>query len=109
MSTKWFPDGSVLHLLNYVDDKLYYGTDATKVQAFEKELGDPFNLELLGNALWYLGSRKNLRQHDTPLPSGFMPTCDDCAAADEESQELSTAFNLDFVSCIGSLIYLNMT
>ncbi len=140
MSTKWFPDGSALHLLNYVDDKLYYGTDATKVQAFEKELGDPFNLELLGNAHWYLGSRirqhqnydieidqscycksivlkyletagcaKNLRQHDTPLPSGFMPTCDDCAAADEESQELSTAFNLDFVSCIGSLIYLNMT
>jgi len=31
MFTKRFPDGSKLYLLNYVDDMLYYGTDATKV------------------------------------------------------------------------------
>jgi hypothetical protein len=124
MFTKRFPDGSTLYLLNYVNNMLHYGTDATKVQAFEKELSEWFNLELLGNAHWYLGSRihqlqnydieidqsrycksimlkyletagctKNLRQHDTPLPSGFTPTCDDCAATDKECQELSKAFN----------------
>ena len=55
------------------------------------------------------GCAKNLWQHDTPLPSGFTPTCEDCAATDEECQELSTTFNLDFESCIASLIYLSMT
>jgi hypothetical protein len=119
---------------------LYYGTDPVKVQAFEKQLGERFQLELLGNGHWYLGSRihqlrsfdikldqncyckaivkkyldtagcaKNIRQHDTPLPSGFIPTSDDCPSTERESQELSTAFNIDFASCIGSLIYLSMT
>jgi hypothetical protein len=136
---KQFPDSLKIYLLNHVDNMLYYGTDAAKVQAFEKELRECFNLELLGNAHWHLGSRihqlqdydieidqsrycksivgkyldtarcaKNLRHHDTPLPSGFTPTCDDCGATDQECQELATAFNIDFASCIGSLIYLSM-
>jgi hypothetical protein len=137
---KEFADGSKIYLLNYVDDMLYYGTDTAKVQAFERELGERFHLELLGNAHWYLGSRINqlgnfdikldqsqyckaivkryldtagcakvVRYHDAPLPSGFIPTSDDCAATDAECADLSTAFNIDFASCIGSLIYLSMT
>jgi hypothetical protein len=137
---KEFPDGSRLYLLNYVDDMLYHGTDATKVQEFEKQLVERFQLELVGNAHWYLGSlinqlknydikldksqycraivqkyldtagcAKNTRQHDTPLPSGFIPTSNDCGTTDAEFAELTTTFNIDFVSCIGSLIYLSMT
>jgi len=137
---KVFPDGSKLHLLNYVDDMLYHGTDANKVREFEEQLGKRFTLELLGNAHWYLGSRinqlenfdtevdqlryckaiikkyldtagcgNNIKHHATPLPSGFIPTSDDCATLEAESHDLATEFNMDFASCIGSLIYLSMT
>jgi hypothetical protein len=54
---KEFPDGSKIFLLNYVDDMLYFGTNAEKLHTFEKQLGERFHLELLGNAHWYLGSR----------------------------------------------------
>jgi len=43
------------------------------------------------------------------LPSGFIPTSDDCATTDAECTELSTGFNIDFAYCVGSLIYLSMT
>jgi hypothetical protein len=137
---KEFSDGSKIYLLNYVDDMLYHGTDLSKLQAFEKQLGERFQLELLGNAHWYLGSRINQLQnfdieidqsryckaivkkyldtagyrkigkhHDAPLPSGFIATVDDCSASEEESKALSEGLNIDFASCIGSLIYLSMT
>jgi len=137
---KEFSDGSKIFLLNYVDNMLYYGTSAEKLQAFEKQLGERFQLELLGNAHWYLGScinqlknfdieidqshycnaivkkyldttgcARNIRHHDTPLPSGFIPTSDDCTGTEAECVEISTAFNIDFASCTGSLIYLSMT
>jgi hypothetical protein len=34
---------------------------------------------------------------------------DDCSSSEKESQELSEEINVDFASCIGSLIYLSMT
>jgi hypothetical protein len=55
------------------------------------------------------GCAKNLRQHDTPLPSGFIPTADDCSAKEEDAKELELQYNIDFASCVGSLIYLGMT
>ncbi len=33
--------------------------DCTKVKEFEEQLGKCFNLELLGQAHWYLGTRIN--------------------------------------------------
>jgi hypothetical protein len=53
---KEFPDGSKIFILNYVDDMLYYGTDDVKVKEFEVQLGARFNLELLGQSHWYLGT-----------------------------------------------------
>jgi hypothetical protein len=137
---KEFKDGSKIYLLNYVDDMLYHGTNPERIQEFEKQLGERFTLELLGNAHWYLGSRinqlenfdievdqsryckgilkkyldtagcpNNIRQHDMPLPSGFTPTTEDCAASESAAQQLATEYKLDFSSCIGSLIYLSMT
>jgi hypothetical protein len=65
---KEFADGSKIYLLNYVDDMRYHGTDAVKVQEFETQLGERFQLELLGNAHWYLGSRINqLKNFDIQL------------------------------------------
>jgi hypothetical protein len=137
---KEFPDGSKIFLLNYVDDMLYHGNNLVFLQEFEKQLAERFQLELLGNAHWYLGSRINQlknfdieldqskyckaivkkyldtagctkvsKHHDAPLPSGFIATIDDCSGSEVESQKLSDGFNIDFASCIGSLIYLSMT
>jgi hypothetical protein len=98
-----------------------------------------FNLELLGQAHWYLGTRirqlsnfdieldqhrycrsivkkyldsagcpKNNRKHETPLSLEFIPTSDHCSENETKAQELETEYNIDFASCVGSLIYLGM-
>ncbi len=119
---------------------LYYGTNTSHVEEFEKQLGNRFNLELLGQAHWYLGTRikqlsnfdieldqhrycrsivkkyldsagcpKNNRKYNTPLSLEFIPTSDDCSENEAKAQELATEYNIDFASCVGSLIYLGMT
>ena len=45
------------YLLNYVNDMLYYGTDPEKLHEFVEQLGTRFNMELMGQAHCYLGSR----------------------------------------------------
>jgi hypothetical protein len=110
---------------------IYYGTDQDKLQLFEQQTGKRFNLELLGQAHWYLGNRmrqladfdieldqsryfkslvkryletagcpKVLRYHTMPLPSGFIPTCDDCSSNEHDAQQLSLDYNIDFASCV---------
>jgi hypothetical protein len=49
-------DGTQIYVLNYVDDMLYYGTNADKLTEFEKRLKARFNLETMGQAHWYLGT-----------------------------------------------------
>jgi hypothetical protein len=49
-----FPDGSIIRLLNYVDDMLYFSTSNTTVKLFETDLSTKFDLELMGQAHWYL-------------------------------------------------------
>jgi hypothetical protein len=48
-----------IFLLNYVDDMLYFGTDSGEVLWFEQSLKGRFNLELMGQAHWYLATRIN--------------------------------------------------
>ena len=50
-------DGSVIKLLNYVDDLLYFGTNEEETKSFEIELAQRFRLELKGQASWYLSMR----------------------------------------------------
>jgi hypothetical protein len=45
-----------IFLLNYVDDMLYFGTDSGEVLWFEQALKGRFNLELMGQAHWYLAT-----------------------------------------------------
>jgi hypothetical protein len=56
-----------------------------------------------------VGCGKNNRKHDTALAIDFIPTSDDCSVSELEANKLSDEFNIDFASCVGSLIYLGMT
>jgi hypothetical protein len=116
---------------------LYYGTNETKVKEFEALR---FNLELMGQAHWYLATRINqlsnynieldqsrycksivkkyldsagikrdVTFHPTPLPLTFVPTTEDCSPDDNAVKQLESEFNVEYSSCIGSLIYLSMT
>jgi transposase InsO family protein len=135
-----YADGTKMYVLNYVDDMLYHCRDTEKLIEFEQKLRARFNLELIGQAHWYLGTRINQlanydieldqsrycaaivkkyldaagapkvdRVHNTPLPLDFVPTSDDCSASEEAVKLLEQEYNIDFASCVGSLIYLGMT
>jgi len=135
-----YADGVRIYILNYVDDMLYYCKDPVKLREFEEKLRARFNLELIGQAHWYLGTRINQlanydieldqsrycaaivkkyldvagapkvdRIHNTPLPLDFVPTSDDCSPNEEAAKLLEQEYNVDFASCVGSLIYLGMT
>jgi hypothetical protein len=129
-------DGSKIYLLNYVDDMLYYWTHSSGIKRFEELLKQRFNVELMGQAHWYLatrinqlnnydvefdqsrycksimkkyldtaGSKKILNDHPMPLSLDFVPT-----SIDEDAlKALEQAYNIDYASCIGYLIYLAMT
>ena len=57
-----------IYVLNYVDDMLYFSTDADKLKQFEEKLRARFNLELIRQAHWYLGTRINkLANYDIEL------------------------------------------
>jgi hypothetical protein len=43
------------------------------------------------------------------LPSDFIPSTDDSSATVDEAIQLQAEYNIDFSSCIGSLIYLEQT
>jgi hypothetical protein len=132
--------GNKLYILNYVDNMLYYGDNQKSVNEFEQSLQKRFNLELLGQAHWYLltrinqlsnydieldqnryckaivkkylnpaGTKRDLAFHPTPLPLDFIPTSDDCSTDDQAVKDLETEYNVDYASCISSLIYLSMT
>jgi hypothetical protein len=135
-----YNDGSKVHLLNYVDDMLYYGTSKSRIKQFEELLTQRFNVELMGQAHWYLATRINqlsnydieldqsrycksivkkcldtagckkiISHHSTPLPLDFIPTSEDCSVDEDASKLLEQEYNIEYASCIGSLIYLAMT
>ena len=54
---KVFPDDSIVYLLDYVDDCLYFGKNNNMVMLFEEEISLRFDLKLLGQAHWYLSMR----------------------------------------------------
>jgi hypothetical protein len=43
-------DNVKIYVLNYVDDMLYFSTDADKLKQFKEKLRARFNLELIGQA-----------------------------------------------------------
>ena len=57
MYTRRNEDGSIMKLLNYVDDMLYFCTNNDELKKFETELSQRFRLEVKGQASWYLSIR----------------------------------------------------
>ena len=57
MYTRRNEDGSLMKLLNYVDDMLYFCSNDKELEDFESELSQRFRLELKGQASWYLSVR----------------------------------------------------
>lgn len=55
------------------------------------------------------GCKKNIRWHEKPFAIDFVPSSDDCSATEEDTRKLEIEYNIDFTSCVGSLIYLVMT
>ena len=51
---KVFPDGSVVKLLDYVNDILYFSTPDTTLKIFWGNLTSRFDVKMLGQAHWYL-------------------------------------------------------
>jgi hypothetical protein len=88
----------------------YLGTRIHQLANFDIELDqNRYCASIVKKYLDQAGAPKNIRQHDTPLSIDFIPTSDDCSATDEDATKLGIMYNIDFASCIGSLIYLGMT
>ena len=133
-------DGTLLRLIVYIDDCLYFSTSDVSREKFQKQLVDRFNVELQGQAHWYLAARisqdkdfnvtmdqsryaksivtryldaagvkKSNMPHGSILPMSLTLTSKDLAETPEESSKLQEAYNIDYASCIGSLIYLSYT
>ena len=134
-----YPDGIRLYVLNYIDDMLYYSTNTEKLREFEEKLKSQFNLELVGQAHWYLGTRINqLANFDIELDQSrycmsLVKKYLNAAGAPKVDRLHATPLALDFVptsddcslneetakrleneynidfASVGSLIYLGMT
>jgi hypothetical protein len=88
----------------------YLGSRITQLKNYDIEIDQSrYCKGIVKKYLETAGCSRNIRQHETPLLSGFVPTSDDCSRTENESKELETLYNIDYASCIGSLIYLSMT
>ncbi len=82
---------------------LFYGMDTKKVQEFEGQLGKLFNLELLGQAHWYLGTRiRQLANYDIELDQSryclsIVKKYLDTAGCPKNNRRHETPLALDFV------------
>ena len=57
MYVKRMKDGSMLRILNYVDDMLYFCENQAHIKEFEKLIAARFAVEFKGQASWYLSVR----------------------------------------------------
>jgi len=96
-------DGAKIYVLNYVDDMLYYSTCAEKLREFEERLKTRFNLELVGQACWYLGTCINqLANFDIELDQSrycapVVKKYLEIAGAPKVIRAHNTPFALDFI------------
>jgi Zn-finger nucleic acid-binding protein len=81
----------------------YLGSRINQLKNFDIEFDQSRHCKaIVKKYLDTAGCTKIIRHHDTPLPSEFIATADNCSSSEKESQELSEGFNVDFASCIGS-------
>jgi hypothetical protein len=61
------------------------------------------------NILILQAAKKVIHHHSTPLSLDLIPTSDYCSVDEAAAEQLSGEYNINYASCIGSLIYLAMT
>lgn len=54
---KYYPNGSWIRLIYYVDDLLYYGSNDRVEKIFEQSISNRFKIKFNGNAQWFLQMR----------------------------------------------------
>ena len=55
------------------------------------------------------GVNKCAKEYSSILPTSFVPSKKDCPETPEESSIMQQEFNVDYASCVGSLIYISNT
>jgi hypothetical protein len=103
----WYMD-----LLDYLKKEVFQEGDCLKcffIKEFPELDQSRYCKSLVKRYQETAGCHKVLRHHTMPLPSGFIPMFDDCSSTEHDTQQLSSEYNIDFASCVGSLIYLSMT
>ena len=97
-----------IELVNAVDSQLYFSTSEALRKKFEKDISDAFDVDLLGQAHWYLQSR--ITQHSNYdigidqfryialIVSRFLPSLGVEGVTDAERKKYSVPLPYDFVS-----------
>ena len=95
-------------LINAVDDQLYFSTSEALRKKFEKAISNEFDVDLLGQAHWYLQSR--ITQHSNYdigidqsryialIVSRFPPSLGVEGVTDAERKKYSAPLPYDFVA-----------
>ena len=95
-------------LINAVDDQLHFSTSKTLRLKFEKDISDHFDVDLLGQAHWYLQSR--ITQHTNYdigidqsryialIVSRFLPSLGVEGVTDSERRKYSAPLPYDFIA-----------
>ncbi len=88
----------------------YLATRINQLGNFDIELDQScYCKSIIKKYLDTAGSKKITHHHSTPLAFDFVPTIEDCIIDEDASKILERKYNIDYASCIGSLIYLAMT
>jgi hypothetical protein len=103
---KVFPDGSYVRLIVYVDDKLFVGNNEANLQDFKDKLAKRFDVELLGQAQWYLSVRIhqdadfNVTLDQAQCCKAIVNRLLEKAGAEEKPRFHSTILPAEFVSSV---------
>ncbi len=111
-TTKWFKQQLNNHFnLEFLDQAHWYlATRINQLANFDIELDQShYCLAIVKRYLDTPETKKVLTAHTTPLPSDFIPSTADCSQDEAKAKQLALEYNIDYASCIGSLIYLGMT
>jgi hypothetical protein len=88
----------------------YLSTCITQLANFDITIDQTrYFMSILKRYLETAGCPNNTRCHRTPFALDFTPSADDNFTTEEETKTLSMECNIDFASCVGSLIYLALT
>jgi hypothetical protein len=88
----------------------YLSTRINQLSNFDIELDHSrYCKAIVKKYLETAGTKCNLAIHPTPLPLDFVASSNDSSIDETAVKTLETEYNLEYASCIGSLIYLSMT